>query len=265
MDLNSLVFVIPYCSLHKHFINALIEECSKVSKKIVLVVGSHFLDKSLDDDKKLIEIVEKFPYIFFIKYNSYNIELEFSDTHTGNKISTKSRILGFKKAMMIYEDVEWFLFLDSDEIPDGDKLREFLLTNEISNDKNYIFSTYWYFREPKYQALSIEQNPLLVNINNLKDYYLESSYERMSYLDINFNDRTLPYTSDNGTPLFHHYSWVLNKEAMIQKIKYTLKKENHDHYIKLVEEEFSKPFSMKDFIHNYDYKIVENQFNISTN
>ena len=265
MNINSLVFVIPYCSLHEHFIDSLIEECSKVSKKIVLVVGSHLFDKSLEDDKKLNKIVEKFPHIYLVKYNSYNIESEFSHDYTGNKISTKSRILGFKKAMMIYEDVEWFLFLDSDEIPDGDKLREYLLTNEISNEKNYIFSTYWYFREPIYQACSIEQNPLLVHINNLRDYYLETSHERMSYLDINFNGITLLYTSDNGTPLFHHYSWVMNKQYMIQKVKYTLKKENHDHYIKLVEEEFSKPFSMKDFIHNYDYKIVENQFNISTN
>ena len=264
MDLNNLVFIIPYCSLHEHFIKSLIEECSKVSKKIMLVVGSHLLDKSLEDDKRLMKIVEKFPHIFLIKYDSSNIESEFSDAHTGNKISTKSRILGFKKAMMKYEDVEWFFFLDSDEIPDGDKLREFLLNHEISNERNYIFSTFWYFREPIYQACSIEQNPLLVNISNLKDFYLETSHERMSYLDINFHGKTLQYTSYNGTPLFHHYSWVMNKELMIKKVKYTLKKEHHYKYIELVEEELSKPFSMKDFIHNYDYQIVENQFNIST-
>lgn len=264
MNLNNLVFIIPYCSLHEHFISSLIEQCSKVSKKIMLITATHLLDKSLEDDKNLIKIVEKFPHVFIFKYDSSSIDLEYGN-YTGNKISSKSRILGFKKAMMKYEDVEWFFFLDADEIPDGDRLREFLLNNEISDEKNYIFSTYWYFREPIYQALSIEQNPLLVHITNLKDFYLESSHERMSYLDVNFSDKTLQYTSDNGTPLFHHYSWVMNKDSMIKKVKYTFKKDNHEHFINLIEKEFSNPFSMKDFIHNYNYRVVENFFNISIN
>lgn len=263
MNLNNLVFIITYCSLHEHFIDALLYECSKVSKKIMITVGTHLWDKSLEDDGKLMKILKKHPHVVIYKFDSSNIDLEYKDNF-GNKISTKSRILGFKKALMKFSNVDWFFFLDSDEIPEGNKLKYFLENNEILEEKNYIFSTYWYFREPTYQALSIEQNPLLLYISNVKDFCLESSHERMAYLDVNFENSTLQYVSDNGTPLFHHYSWVMNKDLMLKKIQYTFKKKDHENLFKIVEEEFSKPFEMKDFIHKYDYKIVENIFNIST-
>jgi len=264
MNLSNLVFIITYCSLHHHLIHALIRECSKVSNKIMVVVGSHLWDNSLEDDSKILEIAKIHPHVQIYKFDSSCIDLEYKD-HNGNKISTKSRIVGFKKAMMKFDNTDWFFFLDSDEIPEGERLKKFLLNNKIDDEKNYMFSTYWYFREPIYQSLSIEQNPLLLHINNIKDIYLESSNERMSYLDINFENKTILYVSDNETPLFHHYSWVMNKDLMIKKVKYTFTKDIQQKYLKLVEEEFSKPFSMKDFIHKYDYKIVENLFNLSIN
>lgn len=260
MELNKLVILINYCSYHKKFIKVLINECSKVTKNIMLIVGTHLYDKTLEDDSHLRDIVGNFPYITVLKFNSENLQHELKDAI--NKIATKSRIVGYKKALMRYEDVEWFLFLDSDEIPEGERLKNFLQSNVLNPENGILFANYWYFRDPIYRSNAIEQNPLLVHVSNMKDHILETKYGRIAYIDISIRDKTIEYVSDSKNPMFHHYSWCLNKELMKRKVEWSMHKKDHQEMFEKIEKEFSGPFSMKDFLHSYEYTVVENIFNI---
>ena len=68
-------------------------------------------------------------------------------------------------------------------------------------------------------------------------------------------------TTYNGLPMLHHYSWVRTKEQMLKKVR-TWWHNKDRNWEKSVEEEFSRPFSGKDFVHGYEYKTVENKFNL---
>ena len=65
----------------------------------------------------------------------------------------------------------------------------------------------------------------------------------------------------DGKPMIHHFSWVRTKEEMLKKV-HNWGHKNDTNWIDLVEEEFSRPFSGTDFIHKYQYNIVENKFNL---
>ena len=69
-----------------------------------------------------------------------------------------------------------------------------------------------------------------------------------------------PILYDNE-PLIHHYSWVRTKEEMLKKVLNWGHK-NDKNWSDLIEEEFSRPFNGTDFVHGYNYNIVENKFNI---
>lgn len=264
MKLENLAIIINYCSLHKQFIDANIEQCLKVTNNVMLSIGSHLYDGRPESDKQLSQLSKKYPTVFILSFNTLNIDKEYPNEYS-NKISTRSRILSYKKCIMKFDNIEWMLFLDSDEIPEGDKLKIFLSKSQFDNDKNYMFSNYWYFREPIYQSLTFEQNPLLIHINNIKDHILESQYERNGFInDINETKKTEKFVNDiDGNPMFHHFSWAYSKEKMIEKVKWSFSKDNHILLFQCIENEFESPFKMKDFIHNYDYKIVENIFNIT--
>ena len=53
-------------------------------------------------------------------------------------------------------------------------------------------------------------------------------------------------------PMFHHYSWVRTKEQLLLKVRCWSHNWERD-WTKLVEEEFSRPFSGIDFVHGYSF------------
>ena len=64
-----------------------------------------------------------------------------------------------------------------------------------------------------------------------------------------------------GRPMMHHFSWVRSKDEMITKVK-NWGHASDKNWILLIEEEFSRSFNGTDFVHGYNYNIVENTFNL---
>lgn len=75
------------------------------------------------------------------------------------------------------------------------------------------------------------------------------------------NGDYIPILSEEGNPIVHHFSWVRNKEDMLKKVK-NWGHNSDKNWINLVEKEFSRPFNGTDFVHGYEYNIVENKFNL---
>jgi len=62
--------------------------------------------------------------------------------------------------------------------------------------------------------------------------------------------------------MIHHYSWVRTKEEMLKKVSNWGHARDKGDWKELVEMEYSRPFNGQDFLHNYQYIIVDNKFNI---
>lgn len=266
MKLDNLLIVISYCSLHNNFIEQNIKECLKVTKNIYITYHSYLYDGTLENIEFLNKLREKYSSIKIL-----NFKINLTDDHYKNfrEISKNSRVIAYKQALVKIDNLEWIFFIDADEIPEGDRLKTLLLSienHETDYYKNYLFATYWYYKQPIYQATSIEQNPLLLHINNFDEKYLCSDYERSAYMDINKSkDSVYYYTDDMMKPIFHHFSWVVKKENLEKSCKLRLKNINvSDEKIKqILEEEISDATKLTDPIHNYTYLQVDNIFNIT--
>jgi hypothetical protein len=156
---------------------------------------------------------------------------------------------------------EYILYIDIDEIIDSEKFKIWYQDQNFKQYDALKLSTYWYWREPIYQAHQLEDSIVILKTPLAKqlsftpggrEIYFNSTLNRIE--QVNKID-----------PMIHHYSWVRTKEEMLNKVSNWGHSSDRGNWIELVEEEFSRPFNGKDFLHGYDYKIVENKFNIKIN
>jgi len=236
--------VITYCSLDHRFINTLIDQVKKFSNDIVLVCFDHLLNGKPDDISNVLDI----PGV-------KTIVLPFDIAASSRYLHSLSRWEGANNT-----SEEWILFLDADEILDGDKFKEFVDTNAPFNFDFSTFNCYWYFRDPTYQATTEEQTGLLMRRNKLDKAVHFAPGERWAYMwrpNVNIG---INITTPTG-PMLHHYSWVRTKDEMLEKVKGWGHKDDRD-WVTPIIEEFSREFNGTDFVHGYSYKKVDNQFDI---
>jgi len=155
---------------------------------------------------------------------------------------------------------DYILYLDSDEVVDYVQFNKFLNELDLTKQKSYFFDVYWYFRNKKYQATTFEASSIVMsNKNNLTT---ESIFDIRERWALGVNEIIQNCRSLENKPLFHHYSWAKGKneneckELLLQKIKSWGHTTDKD-WRSLIEDEFSRPFNGKDFVHGYSYKILE--------
>jgi hypothetical protein len=171
-----------------------------------------------------------------------------------------SRFIGMKLSKN-----DWVFFLDADEIVD-DEFNDWFQVHKNDNI-SYTFSCYWYFRQPEYRAKQKESAGVLMRKGHCQSWDLDNNLERKQFFNDLYHSGKLihgdldPIFSLNGNIMVHHFSWVKDKQDMLNKVKNWGHK-NDKPWTQLVEEEFSRPFNGTDFVHNYQYDIVDNKFNI---
>lgn len=244
MNKDLISTVITYCSLDRKFIIPLITETKKFSNEIILVCFDHLLTGTPDDVSDVLNIS-----------GVKTIVLPFDSSKTSNYLHNLSR---WKGALNCTKD--WVLFLDADEILDGEKFKEYVDANTPFKFDFSSFDSYWYFREPTYQATTTEWAGLLMKRILLDKAVHFSPGERWAYTKRPGISTNMIVGIDN-TPILHHFSWVRTKEEMLEKVKGWGHKNDRD-WISPIIEEFSRDFNGRDFVHGYTYKIVDNQFNI---
>ena len=60
----------------------------------------------------------------------------------------------------------------------------------------------------------------------------------------------------NGQIMCHHYSWVRSKEEMLKKVV-SWAHSTDKNWVELVNEEFTRPFNGTDFVHGYQYEVLD--------
>ena len=256
--MNRIATVINYCSIDNRFIDRNVEECLQFSELVYIVMCDHLLDGTPENlafeteafrrrwaDNAKVELLI-FPYPKkLIKEHGVRI---------GHNMC---RYLGYSSIKD--KELDYILFLDADEIPEGTKVRDYLKDNKLEADC-IRFANYWYFREPTYQAQSLEDSITLVKLEAIKDdraFFTEQ--ERDMFPLLLKDSKRMELYKDK--PLFHHFSWVRTKDQMLRKVGNWGHKNDKD-WPSLVEEEFSRDFNGTDFVHNYNYNIVDNIFGI---
>jgi len=231
--------VIPFCSYSSKFVNRTIDGVRPISKSIY-VVYSDKLASGEKDDENAIELVKKEnPDCNFVKIDYFKSMYAVHQRYIGYSLST----------------ADYLLFVDADEVFEKDRLSDW-----VNNKSEFLdvtsFANYWYFRSEDYQATKYEDSPVMVKRSSITQSMLFHSSERGIYKYSGL-ECELGAKGFDGKPMCHHYSWALNKEEMLVKVKNWSHK-NDRNWQQLIEDEFSRDFSGTDFVHGYSYLELKN-------
>ncbi len=249
--------IVNFCTNEKRFIGPCLREALKFSGQVVVPVASHFFDGTEENRALLEEIYAAFPECLFIEYPFVPDQIPpyiFKELRPSNFWHCLSRLIGVHA---LDEEIERVLFVDADEVADGDRVAEWLGSGKES-DTVMRLANYWYFREPIYQALTLEDSIVFAQKRALDDDILLQNGERGAIYDQLPCPKRRMVLGCNGKPLFHHYSWVRDFEEMLKKVK-TWGHKNDRNWEALVKEEFSRPFTGVDFVHGYQFRKVLSQ------
>jgi len=257
--------VVSFSSNERIFLDALLTEAVKFAKEVVVSYGSHFFDGTPEDtewmDSKAQEWLERSGSV--VKFICYSVTRDIENNPlTYRPHAYWHNISRIEGVNALDKEVDYVFFVDGDEIAEGDLLNTWLTRTEMSRQTAYMFANYWYFRNPRYQATSIESSILMT------PYSWVSSNEKAYNILMKNGERqevegviTGVVMSPNR-PMFHHFSWVRSKSELLRKVATWGHKGDKD-WSALIEKEFSGEFEGRDFVHGYEYKIVSNRWNIT--
>lgn len=236
---NELCFL-PHC----------LKKAQKFSKQVIVVVSDHFFDGTSEDIELLNRIYSHYSDIEFVQF-AWNPQGHFGqkESHVWHNLA---RLLGYYFSK---SESDYLLFLDVDEIPEGERLQNWLRCFPIQEYSAMRLACYWYFRESHFQATQWEDTPLLVSRKQLH-YDLMMHAEERAGIYWEISGKKERYVMENKLPFIHHYSWVRSKEEMLRKVR-TWGHRHAKNWEELVEKEFAGPFLGKDFVNGYTFKTVE--------
>lgn len=256
--------VINYCSNERIFLDAVLRESMIFSKDIVVSYGSNLYDGTPEDIEHIIEYKKKYPTIQFVEYN-VDISL---DIKKRKGVINRPTSFWHNKARWIgiqaLKNKEWVFIIDCDEIPDGNRVLEFLSFDILDKKECYKFANYWYFKSPENQATTIEDSVLLIHSKYLTEENIFGDNERDFLIPASGTELHRQIMGIDNKPMFHHYSGCRTKEGMRHKLKHwghaddIYKGINANKIIEYI----YKNNDVNDVIHNYQYIKVPNKFNI---
>lgn len=262
MSLPKIATVINFCSNEARFLESCVQQCRLFSRQIVIPVCDHLFDGTPEDAALLQQAYAAFPDCLFVEYPFISDPLP---KRMRNGVSLPrfwhciSRLVGTQS---LKDDIDMVLFLDVDEVPDGNRFLDWLNQGSYAQHSALMLESFWYFREARYQALNWEEAGLLVQKLLLTGSMLVNENERRGiYLALPEPKRRAA-TGADGLPMIHHFSWVRTKEEMLSKVRAWGHRADRD-WEQLVEQEFSAPFSGKDFVHGYSFQESPPPFPVS--
>jgi len=259
--------VINYCTNDYKFIKPNINQVALIGpKEIIVTYTDHFYNGEREDLALIKKTIKENPKARFVEIKYYPVKPPFNEfflrliprsfnlrpLYGPHYWACMARYTGYRQ---LSEKVDYVLFLDADEIIDGERFRQWLETNEYQKLGGMIFACYLYFRKPIYRAKTWEECGLLVkNYKIKKGDFLSHNDRRNIYRKAPSPKKSFILGID-GQPMIHHYAWARNKKEMLKKVK-TWGHSQERNWEKLVLEEFSRPFNGTDFLRHYKYEKV---------
>ncbi len=245
--------VLLYSTTDYRWLDLCLKNITKVSDEVIIPMCSHFFNGDLENQElldKSIKIIKKYPSVKLYNFNWSSGQNTFyweGIARTLGRLETSSTS-------------NWVLYLDTDEIIDPLMFQEWVNSKQYEQYDSIKLSNYWYFRDVKYQSTTYEDSIVLARKNVITDGVntvinpnisrgREQCHEMLNV------KKTRNVKGINGKPMIHHYSWVRTKDEMLKKVLTWGHNKDRD-WVKLIEEEFTRPFNGKCFVNNYEFKVI---------
>ena len=258
MAKHPLATIINFCSNEAPFLKPCLKEALKFSQKVYVVVADRFFDGVEEDMALLTDFFSTYSRVQFLLYPYMPVTMNqknnkvYQQVGEANFWHSLSRLIGFS---LLDPSIEYTLFLDVDEIADGNLFQRWLDTREYQKYTALRPANYWYFRESCYQAEKLEDSAVLIQNQKTDLSSLLKKSEREALFE-DAQELKIRNVLFENKPLIHHYSWVRTKEQMFKKIR-SWGHKNDRPWAALIEKEFSSDFKGKDFVHGYNFEKVK--------
>lgn len=254
--------VVNFCTNEIRFIGEVLRQALQFSRHITVPIASHFFDGTPEDRNLLERLYGAFPTCLFIEYPFIPDQIPpylFKAVRPEAFWHSLSRLIG---ASFLEREVDLVFFLDADEVADGARVRAWLEQGGFADHEAVRLSNYWYFRDPSLRAKMVEDSIVAIQRKALTANLLLHDGERSAlYEGVQGKKRRFAMGCD-GTPLFHHFSWVRTREEMLKKVRCWSHRKDRD-WESLVEREFERPFQGVDFVHGYSFDTVDHTFDLT--
>jgi hypothetical protein len=228
-----------------------VSQASQISDQVLVACSDHFFDGLPENQEILNKARIENPDASFIT-------LPFDKT-LGKNPQFWVTMARWNALQHVKQNLNYILFLDADEIPDATAMKNFFSSFNLKRYSLIKLANYYYFRESGNRATTLEDSVTLVRKSLLTREIVVDFLDRHKAWECLPDPKKRMITGKNGLPMIHHFSWVRTKEEMLRKVQ-SWGHAGERNWEKLVEEEFSRPFSGTDFVHGYQYESVPKPF-----
>lgn len=241
--------IINYCTNDERFLRKNWEEAKKFSSSIIVSVCDHFFDGALENRRKLNQTYHRFSEIRFVEFH-WN-EKQLYTPFLSIPADDEERLCLWHStaryaAAQFAADTEWVLFLDADEIADGERLSRWLKNEDLRSYDAVWFAAHMYRFSAFEQKIKKQYAPLLIRQNGLTAGRLMNVRERFGVFLSTARRKIV------DEPFFHHYSWVRSFEELQCKVRTWAKRSQADW-----EQLLAEARERNRFIDNDPFRIVE--------
>jgi len=264
--MHSIATVINFCTNDYQFLRPCIREAKHFSSQILIPVSDHFFDGMPENRDLLDKAYEEHPDCEFIEFSydpdrpyGYPCSKRPEDLDWSRHWHSTARMIAYH---YLQKEIEYVLFIDVDEIYEGQKFKAWLDHFDYRSYAALRFLSYQYFREPRFRAKEEFISGLMAKKIHLTPKIILTVDERLGLYHSLPEKKIMHLKGIEGVPIIHHYSWVRSKEQMLKKVTSWSHHWEKD-WIAMVEKEFSGPFSGKDFLSDREYETVEPYIDLS--
>lgn len=268
------------CRLEKPFLRRLLDECLQFSSKVVVSYCDTLYSGEPEDVSYFERLAHEYgeyqehqdsePRCIFVKY-SIKQYLPETSTNACHNAARKAALSALDEARS-RENVphldtarRWILFLDADEIPDGNVFRAWLgaHSGDLRHSQDaFKLGNYWYFLMPTLRADATEDSVLMLRRDHITEDGLNDNRERDGILRRCRAQRVRRMVTGPDGPMFHHYSWVRSRDDLLTKVTAWGHRADRPWSV-LLERAWKEIDSgrqlQRDFVHGYRLTCVENR------
>jgi hypothetical protein len=224
--------VLSYCSLERPFLARCLREALLFADRVAVAHGSRLHD-GVTPEPELPPGLPADPRVAFVRY-------EVDGPRPPDYYLHIARAEGFRA---VRDHVDWVLFLDADEICEGERMRRFARDADLDPRLGYKLAMYWYFRAADLQSLVYEDSAVLVHRDVVGDpsRLLDCPLDRDTVVDW-APGGVVRFVADGArVPMLHHYSWVRETpEALLCKVRVWGHREQRD-WATMLRAELARP------------------------